>query len=80
MREVAELDPITGICPRAYRWSHAPDYLAKVAGADRFEAQLPRLGFNRSNGDAVIVATGLMKPIHGGIHPRQPPTSGANGP
>ena len=72
VRELAALDPNTGICPHAYSWSYPQDYIAKADGTERFEAQLSRFGFNRSNGDAVIVATRLTKPLHGGVHPGQP--------
>lgn len=65
VRDLTELDSATGVCPGAYRWSHSLDYLAKVDGAEQFEAQLRRFGFNRSNGDAVIVATKLTTPIVG---------------
>jgi hypothetical protein len=63
VRESDGLDPATGICPHAYRWSYAADYLARAAGAERFEAQLGRDGFDRSRGDAVIVTTKLRTPI-----------------
>jgi hypothetical protein len=63
VRESDDVDPISGLCPRAYRWSYAADYLSRAAGADRIEAQLRRFGFDRSRGDAVIVTTKLTMPI-----------------
>ena len=55
----AFLDQASGICRNAYADGRIGDYSTEVPGAEAFERQLLEWGFNRDNGDAVLVVSRL---------------------
>jgi len=57
--EGAFLDKVTGICRNAYADGRLGDYSTEVPGAEAFERQLLEWGFNRDNGDALLVVSRL---------------------
>lgn len=57
--KAAFVDKITGICRNAYADGRLGDYSTEVPGAEAFERQLLEWGFNRDNGDAVLVVSRL---------------------
>jgi hypothetical protein len=59
----ANLDHRTGVCRRVYSEGRLGDYGTSVTGAERFEEQLARWGFDRERGDAAVVVVELRQPI-----------------
>lgn len=63
VRGAAELDEVTGICRRAYRWTYPQEYLDRVGTTEQFEQKLQHWNFRRADGDAIVVVTKLDTPL-----------------